>query len=256
MPPLAILVLSCDKYDDLWEPFFDNFRKMWPGCRHQIYLLTNAKSFEDDYVISLKVGEDISWGDNLIRGLNKIPEEYVLTIFDDLFFKNEVNNEKVDSIFKVFIDNKMDYLKLNNTRAMNLKSVKNGIGVIPPGAAYRSSAVVTIWKKEILKVICDRGDSAWSFEIYGSERTDPFKYWYGCSCEFLPVYNLVIKGKYERYAYAIIEKNGIKLSTKREKMSIFENIKYYLSVCRSNLYYTCVPFRLQRFIRKLFGAYT
>ena len=41
---LAILVLSCDGYTDLWRPFFENFKKKWGDCPYDIYLLTNKKS--------------------------------------------------------------------------------------------------------------------------------------------------------------------------------------------------------------------
>ncbi len=38
---LAILVCSCDKYADVWEPFFKLFFKFWPDCPYPIYLLSN-----------------------------------------------------------------------------------------------------------------------------------------------------------------------------------------------------------------------
>ena len=34
----AILILSCDKFSDLWKPFFDLFWKYWPDCPYNVYL--------------------------------------------------------------------------------------------------------------------------------------------------------------------------------------------------------------------------
>ncbi|BAL83440.1 hypothetical protein SELR_17320 [Selenomonas ruminantium subsp. lactilytica TAM6421] len=253
---LAILILSCDNYEDLWKPFFENFKKMWPDCDKRIYLITNHKRFDEESVISLEVGDDISWGSNLLGALEKITEEYVLTIFDDLFFKYKVDTDKIDKLFDKFLNEEMDYMKLNHTKSMNLKNIKAGIGLIPSGAAYRSSAVIAIWKKSILKQICNSHDSAWDFEIYGSERTDKYYRWYGCAYEALPVDNLVIKGKYERKAYDRISKKGILLSTKRKQMSRLENLKYDFSMYRSILFYDYIPFSLQRIVRKIFGSYS
>ena len=36
----AILIVSCDKYSDLWDPFFKLFFKFWPDCPFNIYLLS------------------------------------------------------------------------------------------------------------------------------------------------------------------------------------------------------------------------
>ena len=39
----AILVASCDRYSDLWGPFFGVLAKRWPDCPLPIYLGMNHR---------------------------------------------------------------------------------------------------------------------------------------------------------------------------------------------------------------------
>ena len=45
---LAILVNSCDKYEDAWDPFFKLLKIQWPDCPYRIYLNTEFKNYVCD----------------------------------------------------------------------------------------------------------------------------------------------------------------------------------------------------------------
>lgn len=95
---LAVLVPSCDKYADLWKPFFTLFWKFWPDCPFPVYLLTNISTIDDNRVQVLPVGQDVSWSDNLAKTLEKLNYEYVFLFLDDLFLVGRVDTEKVVGI--------------------------------------------------------------------------------------------------------------------------------------------------------------
>ena len=59
---LDILVLSCDMYSDVWDPFFQNFALKWPDCPFRVNLVTNEKQYDKYNVRSLKTGKYESWG--------------------------------------------------------------------------------------------------------------------------------------------------------------------------------------------------
>ena len=44
---LAILMLSCDKYSDLWDDFFNLKERFWPDCPYHCYLATDTKSIRE-----------------------------------------------------------------------------------------------------------------------------------------------------------------------------------------------------------------
>jgi hypothetical protein len=38
---LAVIVVSCDLYSDVWKPFFTLFFKYWNDCPFPVYLTSN-----------------------------------------------------------------------------------------------------------------------------------------------------------------------------------------------------------------------
>ena len=82
----AILVVSCDKYSDLWNPFFKSFFRFWPYCPFDIYFLSNYKYANISKIRNLLIGEEIPWSDNLYESLNYLRKDYIFFFLDDLFF--------------------------------------------------------------------------------------------------------------------------------------------------------------------------
>ena len=80
-PPL--LVVSCDRYADLWEPFFRIFRLRWPDCPFPVHLGTNYKSYEDGAVTTVAIGEDESWASGVLRMLKRLEAPYLIVLLED-----------------------------------------------------------------------------------------------------------------------------------------------------------------------------
>ena len=80
---LAILVCSCDKYEDVWNPMFEMFFKFWEDCPYDVYLLTNNKKYDNYRVKTIITGDDVSWSKAFRTALESIKEEYVLIIMED-----------------------------------------------------------------------------------------------------------------------------------------------------------------------------
>ena len=100
---VAVLVVSCDHYADLWLPFFHLFKRFWPDCPYSVYLLTNEKDFQFPDVSVIRTGIDVSWSDNLKMGLQQIREKYILMIIDDLFLLKPVDTAMVIKICNTFV---------------------------------------------------------------------------------------------------------------------------------------------------------
>ena len=83
MKNMAILVCSCDKYEDVWNPMFEMFYKFWPDCPYDVYLLSNNKTYNHDRVKTITTGDDVSWSKAFRKAINEINEEYVLIIMED-----------------------------------------------------------------------------------------------------------------------------------------------------------------------------
>ncbi len=147
-----MLVVSCDRYRDLWKPFFHLFSKYWPDCRFPVYLGSNFLSVEHPGVTNLHAGEDKSWSSNLRFFLQQIPSEYVLLLLEDFFLDQQVNSgiiqnhlNKLHSLggteLRLFPNPPFDYALSGNV----------GLGGLHPLAQYRVSLQAALWNKAKLQ---------------------------------------------------------------------------------------------------------
>jgi len=254
MNSLAILVLSCDKYADIWDAFFMDFYKKWPNNNYPVYLLSNNKIYEGYGVRSICVGEDVTWSANLKAALSKIEEKNILTVFDDLFITEGIRIKRIDEMIRVFQEENMNYLRLNPLPPPTGEKYK-AIGVVRKGELYRSSAVFSIWKKQVLLDILDEKENAWQFEITGSTRTDKYDKWYSCLDTLFPYLNLIIKGKYDPRVYHVLKEQGIELPDSRELMSRRELYIYIFKEYRSRIFQSMIPWNMRRKIRQMFNSF-
>ena len=177
---VSVLVLSCDKYSDLWSPFFELFWRFWPDCPFKVFLLSNNKLFLDDRVTTIRVGPDTTWSKNLRTALQSIQSEYVLLMLEDAMIDRHVDNARVLRLITWLQSNKADYLRLRPAPKPDYR-YEPGIGRIEVKALWRASIFLSIWRIETLKDMLVDEESAWEFEINGSIRSrrsnDFFSVW-------------------------------------------------------------------------------
>lgn len=248
---LAVLVVSCDSYCDMWQPFFMLFKRFWPDCPYKVYLLSNHHSINEEGIIPVLVGEDHSWSDNLIKALDAIEEEYILMLIDDLFFTNYVQQESIQEVFAWIIRMKPNYVRFYPKPKPD-KTYNNQVGIVSPGTLYRTATVISVWKKIVLLDLLKPGENAWDFEVYGAIRSDKYEGFYSTWKVLIPVVNGVIKRKWQRSAIKRLESLGVPLQlNKRKIMTLYETIVFFVVVMR-NWVLQRFPSHYQRRIKNLF----
>lgn len=246
---IAILVVSCDRYADLWQPFFYLFFRFWPDCPYKIYLLSNKTIVKFSNVINIAIGEDRSWSDNLLLALKQIPEEYVLLHIEDLFLIDFVDSKKVEQFFNFAIKNNVNYLRMHASPQPD-QPYNELVGVVSRGTIYRTSTVMSLWKKSFLCKLLKSGETAWDFEIYGTIRSDAYGGFYSSYKSLFPIINGVIKGKWRRSVVKKITKLGIRLNlVKRPVFSRKEEFKFMCRQLRSWLL-NFIPAKYRRKIKE------
>lgn len=108
----ALLVVSCDNYSDLWQPFFHLFWRFWPDCPFSVHLLTNNLNPKIQQVKNLLVGDDISWSENLLNALKQLKEEYIFLFLDDLFLYDYVKTDEVLRLFYWIAESNANYVRM------------------------------------------------------------------------------------------------------------------------------------------------
>ena len=166
---VAILVNSCDLYEDAWSPFFDLLKIQWPDCQYDIYLNTENKSFMHSSlnVKTIATGKDVSWTTRIKRALAEIDADYILFMLEDFFLLEQVSSSNFDIVMS-------DIKKATDVGYLffSPKGVKYDIEYKPGTvftdvskyADYRVNACLGLWRKDFLLQMLYLDGSPWEFE--------------------------------------------------------------------------------------------
>ena len=182
MKEYSIIVNTCDKFEDCWDPFFKLFSIYWPDYKGKIYLNTEYKdySYGDLKIIPLKIAEEkqdghlITWSECLIRALDKIDTDFVLYMQEDYFLKDVVKNEIVNEYAQLMKTNKdigCIHLTDQAVASEEKESKHKGLHLVKLKQRYRVSCQAALWKKDVFKKHLRSHENAWEFEEFGSKRS-------------------------------------------------------------------------------------
>ncbi|MRX63338.1 hypothetical protein [Maribacter luteus] len=233
MSNYAILINTCDKFEECWNPFFKLFKEFWPDFAGTIYLNTEYKDFSYPGLhIKAVQGclrnefpktERATWSQCLKWALAYIEEDLVLYMQEDYFLKGRVQNEWVKNYVELMKGNStIDCIHLTdqaveNTGPSEFKNLYN----VKIKQRYRLCCQAAIWKKEVLDYYLRSHESAWEFEEFGSKRAaweshkfyvvDPNWIKIGVN-EIIPyVFTGIIGGKWKEEVVPLFESFDIKV---------------------------------------------
>ena len=212
---VAVLVTSCDKYQDLWEPFFTLFFRYWQDCPYPVYLGTNHFKYDHDKVKTIAIGDETDWSSDFRSMLEQIPQPYVIVLIEDYLLTQSVDTAMIDRLVAYIGDKGAGCLRLYPCPGPDLPCSDNPlVGEISKGANYRLSLQAAIWDKQTLLELLREGESAWELELNGTKRTNdldaPFLSVIGDSP--IPYFCTgVVKGKWARGAVELCEREGIEV---------------------------------------------
>lgn len=192
-PHLAILVLSCDKYADMWAPFMKQLRRYFPVENYKVYFGSNQLRCAEPGVISVLSGDDVDWSTSFKKILAQIEEPKLFVILEDLFLASPVDAEGFKAALSCLVEKNALHIKYWAI-PMPLEPIENPrIGIYPKGAPYRAT-VCGFWDREYLMNLLIGGENPWNFEILGSYRTSYSDGFYGLTRPLCDYRNMIEKG--------------------------------------------------------------
>lgn len=193
---MAIIVLSCDKYADIWDAFFDCFFKNLEVPKDVlVYLGSNTLTCQDSRVETILSGEDHDWSSSYKSILSQIPESKLFVILEDLFLASKVEADKFDSIIKFMIEKDAKHIRYWANPAPDQSTGNSLIGESEKGAPYRTT-VCGFWDKDCLINLLLDGESPWDFEIMGSYRSSYMNGFYSTHSPLCEYKNVIEKGSW------------------------------------------------------------
>lgn len=238
---MSILVLSCDKYGDLWDDFFSLKEKFWADCSFQTYLVNNVAAYKRSNVTVINCGNELNWVGRLKKALSVVNTPYVCLFLDDFFIKQHVADTHILGLVSLCKNNEVSYLNMLDPYGRlegieNKQLFKKDYIIIPKHQKYGVSTSVAIWERDyLLSKLKDDNDSAWKFEIdlcnealseSGMNGFLLFDRNKSVNVTEIPV---VIQGKYYPKAIRYFDSIGYKINTgNRPIMTSLEVFKYDL----------------------------
>ena len=183
---VAVLVSSCDRFFDAWQPFAAFWRKHWPTDRlpWPVFLITNRLEVRSDWLTPLAVGADRGWSDNLRLVLGRIDADFLLYLQEDYFLTNAPDATALAALITRMVEEGADLLCL---RAMppgygaedwpGVPGSVGGLSEIPAGSPWRGRLQAAFWRRTALLDALRAGESAWDFEAHAAERLRTLRAW-------------------------------------------------------------------------------
>lgn len=224
---IAFVIVSCDRYRDLWPGFFKTFFKYWHNCPFDVFLISNFEKCNEIGVKHILIGEDIDYASNLVKAIQKIEHQWIFLWLEDCMFSKPINNQLVYNILQSAIRlPNFGYLKLSNDYPSAYSCIPGvPIGIVPKGVKYRSAIGMSLYKKDVLLKLLEPGKNAW--EVDKSNISDNLSEdFYALSHHLVnnpifPYVNTVIKGKWHLPAIQYFKKEGLTaMISHREKQSL------------------------------------
>lgn len=223
---VTILILSCDRYSDTWEPVAHSFAQNWPDCPYPVYLLTNHKHFDNGTIKSIAVGDDRDWSSNLLKMLEQVTTKRVFLWMDDVFIGERVDTAAFQRIVSWAEREDAAFIRMRPIPAPEHWR-PDGLGELGPEASYRVSVFATLWKRETLNRVARAGETPWQFELDGTDRARALTGFYATRRAVFSHIHGIEKGLWLREAVTWLGRAGIGVDFGyRRQMTRREHILY------------------------------
>lgn len=254
----AVLVLSCDKYSDVWQAFFKCFRENFPAGDWPVYLGSNTKECNEPGVVTVLSGSDPDWSTSYKRILEQIPQKKLFVILEDLFLSSMVDVVVFTTVVDFMFEKRANHIRYQANPPPDLPTDSPLIGECTKGAPYRAT-VCGLWDRDYLFRLLLEGENPWNFEILGSYRTSYSDGFYAMISPLCEYKNMIEKGEWIPASVDWAERNGISLPLEtRPMLKGGSHLKSLLQTGIFNLILH-IPWqyrvRLMNQLRKLFISY-
>jgi len=225
----AILIVSFDKYQQLWDVQENEAMKYLSDYSDHIYLLTNKLTYGGREMLPLQVGDDESWSNGIHISCEMLRDKYdwIITILDDIIVQEKLQKSYVDNLVEIARQKSFASVSMSGRPYTKRSFFYGGVSEISRSSKYRANLVFSLWRVQDLWE-CSKGNmNAWQFEEYINSLDTLI---YGSVNRGLRYSHLVNRGKVLRYRRF---SNKYNLSD-FNRMSLFHTVIFDLRVALYN----------------------
>lgn len=210
---MVIVVCSCDKDEDLFEPFHHCIEKYWKNHPTIVYA---TETIQNPYYKTISKNYTLDkWTKRIRETLKEIPDNEILLMIDDIFIRKPVDTKRIEYARSNLKGNiacfNFEKVFNSNDKESNLNWWK----IRQKGSEYELSLMCGLWNKDKLIDILSEDSDPWSVEY--KQNTKGYDYYINSGDyiidwgykTFKPVG--VVKGKWAREVVDFFKKEGIEI---------------------------------------------
>ena len=110
---LTVLILSCDRYSDLWDGHVKMLRKHWTGrCERAVIVSESSCGKNYDDIEIFEAGMNTEFSERLYAALKNIKTGFVLIVLDDYYLSSDVKSAELVRLVDIMEKENISYLRL------------------------------------------------------------------------------------------------------------------------------------------------
>ena len=221
---MKIIVMSCDKNEDTFEPFHWCLEEYYPNHPEVIYF---TETIKNPYYKTISIPRDLSkWTKGVREFLKWVDDDVVLFMIDDIFIRQPVDEQRINEAAElVFYRPYLACCNFEKSWDVNdTETIFEGWKKRPKGSEYEVSLMCGVWNKGILAQVLDRDCDPWTIEL--QQDSKGFDYYIN-SGEYIIDWGYehfkpcgICKGKWTKEAVDFLNSKNFKINY--EKRGILE----------------------------------
>lgn len=163
---MKILVCSCDRNEYLWEPFHHCLEKYWPN-HPQVFYATETKINPYYETLCVNIPNLAEWTRRIWKTVEKLPEEPLLVMVDDVFLSRLVDVVGLAEIERQMTDTtaSINLQVMSEARRQEGTYVGHNIWLMPKDSSYRVCIMCGLWNRiPLLEVLKKADRDPWALE--------------------------------------------------------------------------------------------
>lgn len=211
---MKILVLSCDKNEDTFEPFKHCMEKYYKNHPEVIY---TTETIKNPYYKTICKNYPLEkWTKRIRETLKEIDDEQILIMTDDCFIRKNVDEDRI----KYASNNlKGNIAMFNFEKSFDVNDMEtnlDGFKIRQKGSPYELSIMCGLWNKDKLINVLKDDSNPWDVEY--KQDTKGYDYYINGGDFIIDwgyepfIFTGICKGKWCRNVIPFFEKEGIKIN--------------------------------------------
>lgn len=183
----TLVVMSCDKYQTAWLPYFSLLKKYWPEHPKKIFLSAETAifSFPGLTIECVHAEPGDTWSQRLKHCLEVASTDFIVFSLEDFFLQARVKHDRIETCC-AYMEQHPEVAVCRLKTSTNPEQVL-GKEIIPdfylagPDVDYRLETQFALWRRTALLGFIDEREDPWAFETKGSQRIKdtPYQFlWY------------------------------------------------------------------------------